>query len=81
MLLDKELDPDDAEMTRTRKVRRRYVSPEIRGYHRGLLPRATRSQGQDHHLYQDGRQAEIEYILPIQPVHEVDMAIARPTHM
>ena len=80
VLLHKELDPDDAEMTRTRKVRRRYVAQKYEDIIAAFYREQPEVKVKTIISYQDGRQAEIEYILPIQPVHEVDMATARPTH-
>jgi long-chain acyl-CoA synthetase len=74
-LLHKELDPDDAEMTRTRKVRRRYVSQKYDDIIAAFYSEQPEVRVKTVISYQDGRQAEIEYILPIQPVE--DGAIAQ----
>jgi long-chain acyl-CoA synthetase len=79
VLLHKELDPDDAEMTRTRKIRRRYVAQKYEDIIAAFYQEQPEVKVKTVISYQDGRQTEIEYILPIQPVHEVDMATARPT--
>jgi long-chain acyl-CoA synthetase len=76
VLLHKELDPDDAEMTRTRKVRRRYVAQKYEDIIAAFYNEQPEVKVKTVISYQDGRQAEIEYILPIQPVEEVDMAKA-----
>ena len=76
MLLHKELDPDDEEMTRTRKVRRRYVAQKYEDIIAAFYNEQPEVKVKTVISYQDGRQAEIEYILPIQPVEEVDMAKA-----
>jgi long-chain acyl-CoA synthetase len=76
VLLHKELDPDDEEMTRTRKVRRRYVGQKYADIIAAFYNEQAEVKVKTVISYQDGRQAEIEYILPIQPVEEVDMAKA-----
>jgi long-subunit acyl-CoA synthetase (AMP-forming) len=43
LILHKELDADDGELTRTRKVRRRIMDGEIQRSHRRALRRAERS--------------------------------------
>ena len=45
LLLHKELDADDQEITRTRKVRRGFVAREVRGADRRALLRERRRQG------------------------------------
>ena len=45
LLLHKELDPDDEEITRTRKVRRGFVAAEVRAAHRGALRRGRLGPG------------------------------------
>jgi long-chain acyl-CoA synthetase len=76
VLLHKELDPDDAEMTRTRKVRRRYIAQKYADIIEAFYNERLEIKVKTIITYQDSRQAEIEYTLPIQPVKEVDMAKA-----
>jgi long-chain acyl-CoA synthetase len=76
VLLHKELDPDDEEMTRTRKVRRRYIAQKYEDIIDAFYDARLEVKVKTLISYQDGRQAEIEYTLPIQPVEEVDMANA-----
>jgi long-chain acyl-CoA synthetase len=76
VLLHKELDPDDAEMTRTRKVRRRYIAQKYADIIEAFYDDRLEVKVKTVITYQDSRQAEIEYTLPIQPVDEVDMAKA-----
>ena len=60
LLLHKELDPDDQEITRTRKVRRGFIAPEVRGAHRGALRRGRpRVQVEAQVTYEDGRTATV----------------------
>ena len=76
VLLHKELDPDDEEMTRTRKVRRRYIAQKYEDIIAAFYDERPEVKVKTVISYQDGRLAEIEYILPIQPVEEVDMSKA-----
>jgi long-chain acyl-CoA synthetase len=76
VLLHKELDPDDEEMTRTRKVRRRYIAQKYEDILEAFYDERPEVKVKTVISYQDGRQAEIEYTLPIQPVDMVDMANA-----
>jgi long-chain acyl-CoA synthetase len=76
VLLHKELDPDDAEMTRTRKVRRHYIAQKYADIIEAFYDDRLEIKVKTVITYQDSRQAEIEYTLPIQPVDEVDIAKA-----
>jgi long-chain acyl-CoA synthetase len=69
VLLHKELDPDDAEITRTRKLRRRFVYDKYRDiidalYAEGLPEVKVRAIV----TYEDGRTSEIERALKISAV-------------
>lgn len=69
VLLHKELDPDDAEITRTRKLRRRFVYDKYRDiidamYAEGVPEVKVRATV----TYEDGRTSEIERSLEIRPV-------------
>jgi long-chain acyl-CoA synthetase len=76
VLLHKELDPDDEEMTRTRKVRRRYIAQKYEDIIAAFYDERPEVKVKTVISYQDSRQVEIEYTLPIQLVEEVDMAKA-----
>jgi len=73
VLLHKELDPDDAEITRTRKLRRRFVYDKYQDIIEALYAegvpevkvKATVS-------YEDGRTSEIERSLKIWRVEELE---------
>jgi long-chain acyl-CoA synthetase len=72
VLLHKELDPDDAEITRTRKLRRRFVYDKYRDivealYAEGLSEVKLRAAVTD----EDGRVSEIERALNICPVADL----------
>jgi long-chain acyl-CoA synthetase len=69
VLLHKELDPDDAEVTRTRKLRRRFVYGKYRDiidamYAEGVPEVKVRAIV----TYEDGRTSEIERSLKISAV-------------
>jgi long-chain acyl-CoA synthetase len=76
VLLHKELDPDDAEMTRTRKVRRRYIAQKYADIIAAFYDERPEVTVKTVISYQDGRQVEIEYTLPLRLVEAVDMAKA-----
>lgn len=68
LLLHKELDADDAELTRTRKVRRRYISERYKDIIEGLYGVGDSLKIHSTITYQDGRTAVIETTLHIQKV-------------
>jgi long-chain acyl-CoA synthetase len=68
LLLHKELDADDAELTRTRKVRRSFVNERYKEIIDGLYGDSDSLQIQSTITYQDGRTAVIETTLHIQSV-------------
>jgi long-chain acyl-CoA synthetase len=73
VLLHKELDPDDEEMTRTRKIRRRYIAQKYADIIEAFYNERLEVKVKTVITYQDSRQAEIEYTLPIQLVEAVNM--------
>jgi long-chain acyl-CoA synthetase len=68
LLLHKELDADDEEVTRTRKVRRSFVTKKYESIIAALFSEATEVPVTSVITYQDGRQATIETKLTIQSV-------------
>ncbi|UCC85543.1 MAG: AMP-binding protein [Anaerolineales bacterium] len=72
LLLHKELDADDAELTRTRKVRRRFVNERYQEIIDALYSDSDSLQIQSAITYQDGRTALIQTNLRIQRVEPVD---------
>ncbi len=68
LLLHKELDADDAELTRTRKVRRSFVNERYKEIIDGLYGDSDSLKIQSTITYQDGRTAVIETTLHIQSV-------------
>ncbi len=72
VVLHKELDPDDAEITRTRKVRRRFVAEKYAPIIEALYdPATTEVAVRATVRYEDGRQGEVERVLRI---HTLDGA-------
>jgi long-chain acyl-CoA synthetase len=71
VLLHKELDPDDEEMTRTRKVRRRYIAEKYADIIEAFYDERPEVKVKTLITYQDGRHTEIEYTLPIRLVEDV----------
>jgi len=70
VLLHKELDADDEEVTRTRKVRRGFVAKKYESIIEALYSDATAVPVTSVITYQDGRQASIETKLSIRSVGE-----------
>jgi len=75
VLLHKELDPDDEEMTRTRKVRRRYIAEKYADIIEAFYDERPEVKVKTVITYQDGRQSEIENTLLIRPVEDVEDAM------
>ena len=71
VLLHKELDPDDEEVTRTRKVRRGVVAQKYAAIIEALYTDAHVVPVTSVITYQDGRQATLETTLVIRDVAEV----------
>jgi long-chain acyl-CoA synthetase len=70
ILLHKELDADDEEVTRTRKVRRGFVAKKYENIIEALFSDVTAVPVTSIITYQDGRQATIETKLSIRSVAE-----------
>lgn len=70
LLLHKELHADDAELTRTRKVRRRFIAERYADLISALYSGADRVQVETTITYQDGRTATIKTWLHIETVEE-----------
>ncbi|MBI3990177.1 MAG: AMP-binding protein [candidate division NC10 bacterium] len=71
LLLHKELDPDDEEMTRTRKVRRRFVTKKYSGLIEALYAGLEEVPVLAEVTYQDGRKATIETRLKIRALEKM----------
>ena len=75
VLLHKELDADDEEITRTRKVRRGFVAQKYDTIIAALFADATEVPVTSVITYQDGRQATIETKLAIRSVGETLVSV------
>jgi long-chain acyl-CoA synthetase len=73
LLLNKELEADDAEMTRTRKVRRRFVAEKYAGVIDGFYGGAGNVQVTMEITFEDGRKSSLTSDIAIH-----DLAPARP---
>ncbi len=74
LLLNKELDADDAEMTRTRKVRRRFVAEKYAGVIDGFYSGARQVQVTVEITFEDGRKSTLVSDIAIH-----DLTPAEPT--
>ena len=70
LLLTKDLEADDAEITRTRKVRRRYVADKYATVIDALYSGASETALSTSITYEDGRQATIQSRVRIEDVAE-----------
>jgi long-chain acyl-CoA synthetase len=75
LLLTKDLEADDAEMTRTRKVRRRYVAEKYAAVIDAFYTGATEVGLSTVITYEDGRQASLQSRVRIEDVE------GRPAHV
>jgi long-chain acyl-CoA synthetase len=71
LLLTKDLEADDAEMTRTRKVRRRYVAEKYASVTDALYGGRDEVELATTITYEDGRQATLQSRVQIQDVEHV----------
>jgi long-chain acyl-CoA synthetase len=76
LILHKELDPDDEEITRTRKVRRGYIAQKYRALIEALYGDGERVQVEAQVTYEDGRVATIRADVRIEDVQGAE-ALAR----
>jgi long-chain acyl-CoA synthetase len=70
-ILHKELDPDEAELTRTRKLRRSFVEQRYKSLIDAIYQGQTRVPIETEVKYQDGRVGKIQIELRIRSVDEV----------
>jgi long-chain acyl-CoA synthetase len=71
LLLTKDLDADDAEVTRTRKVRRRYVAEKYAPVIDAFYAHGDTVELTTAITYEDGRQGTIRSTVHIEDVAEV----------
>ena len=65
LILHKQLDPDDNELTRTRKVRRRFVAEKYAGLIDALFGGARETRVEARVVFEDGREGVVEATLKI----------------
>ena len=68
LILHKELDPDDNELTRTRKVRRRFIADKYKVLIDALYGGATSAQMEAEVTFEDGRTGTIKADLAIRDI-------------
>jgi long-chain acyl-CoA synthetase len=68
LILHKELDPDDEEITRTRKVRRRFIAQKYAALIEALYSDRDRVQVEAQVTYEDGRTGTVRADVRIRPV-------------
>lgn len=74
LVMHKEFDPDDAEITRTRKLRRRFIAQKYADIIEALYADKPEIKVTAIVTYEDGRTSEVERVLRIRDVAEVEMA-------
>ncbi len=72
LLLHKQLDADDAELTRTRKVRRRFIAERYAELVEALYRDGDRITVENEITYQDGRTAIVRHDLRIETVERTE---------
>ena len=72
LILHKELDPDDAEITRTRKLRRGFIAQKYEELIKSLYSTQDRADVEAVITYEDGRTATIRANLAIREVVPID---------
>ena len=60
LILPKELDPDDGEVTRTQKVRRRFIAERYASLIEGLMSGAGEASIRAEITYEDGRKGKLD---------------------
>jgi long-chain acyl-CoA synthetase len=77
VILHKELDADDGELTRTRKVRRRFIAEKYAGIVEALDSGAASCAVEAQVRFEDGRTGSIRAELPVAEARTFPPAAAR----
>jgi long-chain acyl-CoA synthetase len=77
LLLNKELEADDAEMTRTRKVRRRFVAEKYANVIDAFYCNANEANVSMEITFEDGRKSTLDATIAIQDVAPVPAPVSR----
>jgi long-chain acyl-CoA synthetase len=80
LLLHKELDADDNEVTRTRKIRRRFVAEKYHSVVEALYGGRTDVELVTAITFEDGRRATIRSNVAIEDAEEVSALLIEPAH-
>jgi long-chain acyl-CoA synthetase len=80
LLLNKELDPDDNEITRTRKVRRRFVAEKYKAVIEALYGGERNVELVTDITFEDGRKSTIRSSVAIDTADEVPEQLLEPAH-
>ena len=70
-ILHKELDPDDGELTRTRKVRRRFIAEKYANLVEALYSESQHVTVEAQVVFEDGRQGTLRATLHIRDIAPV----------
>jgi long-chain acyl-CoA synthetase len=77
-LLNKEFDPDDNEITRTRKIRRRFVTEKYAAVVEALYSGADQVDLATEITYEDGRKATLNSTIAIDDIEESRQPVPEP---
>ena len=80
LLLNKELDADDNEITRTRKVRRRFIAEKYGAVIEALYGGASNIDLVTDITFEDGRKSTIRSSVPIENAEGVTEGLTEPAH-
>jgi long-chain acyl-CoA synthetase len=80
LLLNKEFDADDNEITRTRKVRRRFVAQKYNAVIEALYGGETEIEVVTDIAFEDGRRSTIRSSVPIENAEGFIEAVTEPVH-
>ena len=80
MLLNKELDPDDNEITRTRKIRRRFVGEKYKAVIDALYGGRSDVELVADITFEDGRKSTIRSNVAIENADEAPLGAMEPAH-
>jgi long-chain acyl-CoA synthetase len=80
MLLNKEFDPDDNEITRTRKIRRRFVAEKYAAVVEALYSGAQQVDLATEITYEDGRKATLNSTIAIDDIEETRQPVSEPAY-
>ena len=80
MLLNKEFDADDNEITRTRKIRRRFVAEKYAAVVEALYGEAHQVDLATEITYEDGRKATLNSTIAIDDIEETRQPVPEPAY-